>query len=55
MIVMAQTPEEATRLYNDTIAQMDSMGMVELDAYQDERFQANKEKMGLEFAWPRNQ
>lgn len=55
MIVMAKTPEEATQLYNDTIAQMDIMGMADLDAYQNERFQENKKKMGLDFAWPRNQ
>lgn len=55
MIVMAATPEEATRIYNETIAQMDTMGMEELDTYKNERFQANKEKMGLRFAWPRNQ
>lgn len=54
MIVMASTPEEAEKIYNDTIAQMDVMGMEELDAYQNERFHANKEKMGLTFAWPRN-
>ncbi len=29
--------------------------MKELDEYRNERFQKNKEKMGVKFAWPRNQ
>lgn len=55
LIVMAETPEKATQIYNDTIAQMDKTGMAELDEYQNEQFQKNKERMQLEFAWPRNQ
>jgi putative aldouronate transport system substrate-binding protein len=54
LMVMASTVQEATQIYNDTIAQMDSMGMKDLDTYQNERFHANKEKMGVTFAWPRN-
>lgn len=55
LIVMADTQEEAEKIYRDTIAQMDVMGMKDLDEYQNRRFQANKEKMGLKYAWPRNQ
>lgn len=55
LIVMAESQEEAEKIYQDTIAQMDVMGMKELDDYQNQRFQANKEKMGLKYAWPRNQ
>lgn len=55
LIVMADTQEEAEKIYRDTIAQMDVMGMKDLDEYQNGRFQANKEKMGLKYAWPRNQ
>ncbi len=54
-IIMAETPEEAERIYNETITALDAMGMTELDEYRNERFQENKEKMGVEFAWPRNQ
>lgn len=54
-IIMAPSAEEAEKLYNDAIAQMDQMGMKELDEYRNERFQKNKEKMGVKFAWPRNQ
>ena len=54
LVIMASTPEEATKLYNEAIAQMDALGMVELDASKNERFQENKAKMDVEFAWPRN-
>lgn len=54
-IVMATTSEKATELYNQTLQQMDAMGMAELDAYKNEKFQKNKEKLGLDLAWSRNQ
>lgn len=53
-IVMAPGKEAATEAYRNTIAQMDAMGMEDLNAYQNERFHANKKKMGVDFAWPRN-
>ncbi|MDR1903955.1 MAG: CGGC domain-containing protein [Treponema sp.] len=39
---------------NEAIAQMDRMGMAQIDAWKNERFQENKKKLNLEFAWPRN-
>lgn len=54
-IVMAPTKEEAKALYQNAIDQMDTMGMAELDQYKNEKFQKNKKKMGVTFAWPRNQ
>jgi putative aldouronate transport system substrate-binding protein len=53
-IVMARSAAEATRLYNETIAQMDRMGMVRLDEWKNQQFQENKKKLGLKFGWPRN-
>lgn len=53
-IIMADTEAEAIALYDAAIVQMDSMGMVELDEFKNTRFQENKVKMGVEFAWPRN-
>lgn len=53
-IIMAPTAEQAESLYEEGIAQMDEMGMKDLDAYRNERFQENKKRMGVEFAWPRN-
>lgn len=55
MMIMAATPEEAEQVYQNAIAQMDHMGMDKLDEYKNQRFQENKKKMGVEFAWPRNQ
>lgn len=46
-IVMAPDAVKAEEMYNKTIGQMDTMGMKELDAYKNERFQANKEKLGM--------
>ncbi|MFI3200225.1 MAG: extracellular solute-binding protein [Eubacteriales bacterium] len=55
LIIMAATQEEAIQIYNDSIAQMETMGSEDVLEYSNEKFQDNKEKMGLEFAWPRNQ
>lgn len=46
-IVMAPDAGKAAEIYNRTIEQMDTMGMKELDTYKNERFQANKEKLGM--------
>lgn len=51
-IVMAPDAEKAAELFSQTMEQMDAMGMVELDAYKNERFQANKEKLGMILALP---
>jgi putative aldouronate transport system substrate-binding protein len=53
-IVMAGSAQEANTLYQGAIAQMDRMGMAQLDAYKNQRFQINKKRMGVQFAWPRN-
>lgn len=54
-IVMAPNAEKATEVYQQMLEKMDVMGMKELDDYKNERFQKNKEKLGLTSAWPRNQ
>lgn len=53
-IIMAGSEEEAKSLLENAIKEMDGMGMKDLDAYKDQRFQENKKKMGVKFAWPRN-
>lgn len=53
-IIMAKTQQEARTIYNETIAQMDAMGMQQIDNYKNERFQFNKQKVGVDYAWPRN-
>lgn len=54
-IVMASSAAECEKLYNEAIKGMEDLGLKELETYQNERFQKNKEKMGIKFAWPRNQ
>jgi putative aldouronate transport system substrate-binding protein len=54
LILLAKSADEARRLYNTAIAEMDKMGMARLDAYRNQRFQENKRRMGLQYAWPRN-
>jgi putative aldouronate transport system substrate-binding protein len=53
-IIMASSQEECTKIYNDTIAEMERMGLKDLEAYQNERFQENKAKLGIKFVWPGN-
>lgn len=53
-IVLADSAAEAREIYYATIEEMDKMGMEKLDDFKNEKFQKNKAKMGVEFAWPRN-
>jgi putative aldouronate transport system substrate-binding protein len=46
-IIMAANKDAATQVYNETIQQMDTMGMKDIDSYKNERFQENKKKLGL--------
>ena len=50
-IIMAPSEEECIALYEQTIATLDSMGMTKLDEYSNQRFQENKERLGLDRAW----
>lgn len=54
-IVMSPDGESAKQVYESVISQMDSMGMEKLDQYKNEQFNKNKEKMGVVYAWPRNE
>lgn len=55
LIMMAVDEKECVALYEELIKEMDDMGMVALDTYRNQRFQENKKKMGMMYAWPRNQ
>ncbi|MDR1176325.1 MAG: hypothetical protein LBK83_12755 [Treponema sp.] len=52
-IVMAANANECRRLYNEAIAQAESLGWKELEAYQNAEFKKNKTKLGQTRAWPR--
>jgi putative aldouronate transport system substrate-binding protein len=52
-IIMAANANECRRLYNEAIAQAESLGWKELEAYQNAEFKKNKVKLGQTRAWPR--
>jgi putative aldouronate transport system substrate-binding protein len=52
-IIMAANANECRRLYNEAIAQAESLGWKELEAYQNTEFKKNKVKLGQTRAWPR--
>lgn len=54
-IVTASTAEKAEKELNTMLAEMDKLGLKELDKYKDKRFQANKKKLGIKFAFPGNE
>lgn len=53
-IIMAETKEECERLYYETIKTMEDSGWKEVEAYENEKFQEAKTKLGIQYAWPRN-
>lgn len=54
-ILTAKTEAECEKLYNDAITEMEGLGLKKLETYQNTKFQANKQKLGLKFAHPFNQ
>lgn len=53
-IITAPTPEQCEAELDAALAEMESLGLSQLVAYQNELFQANKAKLGLDFAYPGN-
>jgi putative aldouronate transport system substrate-binding protein len=53
VMVMARNADECRRLYQDAITQAESLGLKELEAFQNQRFLENKKKLGQANAWPR--
>lgn len=54
-MVMAATPDECQRIYEQELAAIRTMGFDELCEYYNARFQENKAKTGEKFAHPANQ
>jgi len=52
-MIMARNADECIRMYHEAIAQADSMGMKNLDAYQNGQFLNNKKRLGVTRVWPR--
>jgi putative aldouronate transport system substrate-binding protein len=53
-IIMADSEAECRQQYIKAITEMDKLGMKDLDNYKNQRFQKNKKRMGITYAWPRN-
>lgn len=53
-ILMADTEEECEKLYYEAIAEMENLGLKQLEEYENQSFQKAKEKLGIKYAWPRN-
>ena len=51
-VVLAESEAQAREIYAESVEQIKRLGMDEVLAVQNERFQANKEKLGWDFAWP---
>lgn len=54
-IITAPTAEQCEAELDAALAEMESLGLSKLVAYQNELFQKNKAKLGLEFAFPGNE
>lgn len=54
-VITASSAEQCEALYKEALAEMDKLGLKQLEEYQNTLFQANKVKLGLEFAHPFNQ
>lgn len=51
-MIMASSEEECEKLYQQAVEQIKTMGFDQLYEFQNEKFQKNKKKLGIEFAWP---
>lgn len=51
-IMVADSEEECVQLYNDTIGQMNKMGLQDIVKGRNDNFQANKQSFGVKYAWP---
>lgn len=54
-VITASSAEQCETLYKEALAEMDKLGLTQLEAYQNTLFQQNKAKLGLKFAHPFNQ
>ena len=53
-IITATSQAEATRIYDQAIAELDAAGIEDLIAFRDTLFQKNKDKLGIDFYYPSN-
>lgn len=55
LMVLADSEAEAIEIYEAAVDRMVALGLEQVVAAQNENFQNNKDKLGLEFAWPLHQ
>lgn len=53
-IVTAKTADDCRIEYETALTNLDNLGLGKLESYQNERFQENKKRLGLQFAHPSN-
>ncbi|AEE96520.1 extracellular solute-binding protein [Mahella australiensis] len=51
-MMVAESEAECERIYNETIQQMNKMGMQDIIKIRNENFQKNKQAAGVKYAWP---
>lgn len=54
-MVMADSADEVERRWRESLDHIEGLGLEGVIAAQNERFQANKDRLGLDYAWPPNQ
>lgn len=53
-IITAQTEEEALNIYNATVESARRLGVADVVAFNNVYFKQYKEKIGIQYAWPKN-
>ncbi|MEG0049843.1 MAG: extracellular solute-binding protein [Clostridia bacterium] len=53
-MIMAPTAEECEAMWKSTLEEIDKLGFPEIEAYRQKKFDMNKARLGLEFAYPGN-
>lgn len=53
-MILAKSADEAKKLYDDTVNKMNEMGWSKVYKAMNKKFQENKAKLGLKYAWPGN-
>lgn len=50
-LLLARDDGEFNQLYDEIMQHMDDLGMKEVNRYMNEKFKANKEKLGIRYSW----
>ena len=53
-MITAESVRAARAVWQESVAELDAMGLPELIDYNNDRFQGTKEALGIDFSWPPN-